>query len=62
MAIYPNVLKLFIDRAGILPQKLSAVGYGEYKPLTDNSTPENRARNRRVDIIILNSKYNDLEK
>lgn len=57
-----TVLRLFTDMAGVPPQKLSAVGYGEYRPLNDNSTSEARARNRRVDIIILSSRFDDLER
>lgn len=56
-----NVTELLIANSGIQPQKLSAVGYGEYRPILDNSTEEGRARNRRVDIIIVNSKFNKIE-
>ncbi|MDR1538721.1 MAG: OmpA family protein [Clostridiales bacterium] len=56
-----NVVRLLIDAAGVSPQKLSAVGYAEYKPVSDNSTSEGRAKNRRVDIILLSSRYNELE-
>jgi len=56
-----TVVRIFTDDAGILPEKLSAVGYGEYKPIADNSTPEGRSKNRRVDIILLSSVYNGLE-
>jgi hypothetical protein len=34
--------------------RLSVVGYTEFHPVSPNSTPEGRARNRRVDIVILN--------
>lgn len=34
------------------PRKLAAAGYGEHRPVASNDTPEGRARNRRVDIII----------
>lgn len=38
-----------------IPQgRVSVVGYSEYKPVAPNDTPEGRAQNRRVDIIILN--------
>ena len=57
-----NVVQLFINEAGVSPQKLVAVGYGEYRPVADNSTEEGRAKNRRIDIIVLSEKYDDLEK
>ena len=38
-----------------IPQgRVSIVGYSEYKPVAPNDTPEGRAQNRRVDIVILN--------
>ncbi|MDR1560313.1 MAG: OmpA family protein, partial [Clostridiales bacterium] len=56
-----TVVRLLVDMAGIPPEKMSAVGYGEYKPVADNSTAEGRGKNRRVDIILLSSAYNNLE-
>jgi chemotaxis protein MotB len=56
-----NVAKAIIDQSGIDPTKVSAVGYGEYRPTGDNKTAEGRAQNRRVDILILNSEFNDTE-
>ena len=47
-----NVLHYLIGK-GIQPQRLSAIGYGEYKPIDTNDTKAGRARNRRVEIIIL---------
>ncbi|WP_455217300.1 OmpA family protein, partial [Kaarinaea lacus] len=47
-----SVVHLF-TRAGVRPERLSAVGYGEYKPIASNSTEEGRGKNRRVNIIIL---------
>lgn len=49
------VLQYLISTTGIPPQRLSAVGYGEYRPLTSNGTAEGRASNRRVDLVVLNS-------
>lgn len=57
-----NVVRLLIDKAHVPPEKLVAVGYGEYRPIADNSIEAGRAKNRRVDIIVLSEKYNDLEK
>jgi chemotaxis protein MotB len=41
------------EKAGIAPSRVGAVGYGEYRPIADNSTPEGRAKNRRIAITIL---------
>jgi chemotaxis protein MotB len=40
--------------AGIAASRLSAAGYAEFHPRVANDSPENRGRNRRVDIVILN--------
>lgn len=48
-----NVVHYLIEECGIAPQKLSAIGYGEFRPIATNETKEGRARNRRVEIIIL---------
>jgi chemotaxis protein MotB len=44
-----------ISRDGLPPSQVSVAGYSEYRPLLPNSTPENRAQNRRVDIVIVTS-------
>ncbi|MBI6873162.1 flagellar motor protein MotB [Clostridium aciditolerans] len=56
-----NVTELLINSANIPPQKLSAVGYGEYRPIADNSTEDGKAKNRRVNIIIVSSKFDKIE-
>lgn len=38
--------------AGVAPARLSATGYGEYRPAADNNTAEGRERNRRVEILL----------
>ncbi len=48
-----EIIRLFLTREGIGPQRLSAAGYAEYHPVADNSTDEGRRLNRRVDIVIL---------
>ncbi|MBU1862746.1 MAG: OmpA family protein [Candidatus Omnitrophica bacterium] len=45
------VVYYFVHEAGIEPERLSVVGYGEYKPIASNNTPEGRAKNRRVEIV-----------
>jgi len=47
-----NTLRLILETGFIEPDKLSAIGYGEYRPIDTNDTPEGRANNRRVDIIL----------
>lgn len=56
-----NVVRLITKKSNASPEKLIAVGYGEYRPIADNSTAEGRAKNRRIDIIVLSDKYNSLE-
>lgn len=46
-----SVVRLFQEHA-IQPERLAAVGYGEFHPVADNSTEEGRARNRRIALVI----------
>ncbi len=46
-----------LTREGVDPARLSAIGYGEFRPIADNRTAEGRRRNRRVAIIILADKH-----
>ncbi len=48
-----NVLQYLINNAQLPPQRLSAVGYGEYRPTASNDTLQGRAANRRVDLVII---------
>ncbi len=41
------------EQAGVDPHRVGAVGYGEFRPIADNSTAEGRAKNRRIAITIL---------
>ncbi|MCH8023096.1 MAG: OmpA family protein, partial [Candidatus Marinimicrobia bacterium] len=41
-----------LERAGIEPEQLAAVGHSQYQPLADNATPAGRAKNRRVELYI----------
>ncbi|MFH2120562.1 MAG: OmpA family protein [Pseudomonadota bacterium] len=43
----------FLEKEGIDPALLSAVAFGEHQPIAENDTPEGRARNRRIAIILL---------
>jgi chemotaxis protein MotB len=48
-----NVGYYLIEKHGMKAEKVSVVGYSEYRPLLPNTSEENRARNRRVDIVIV---------
>lgn len=47
-----NVIMNLINKGGLPAQRFSASGYGEYRPVAGNDTPEGRAKNRRVDFVI----------
>jgi len=49
-----SVVTYLVQQVGIAPQRLSAAGYGEFHPRVPNAGDADRARNRRVDIVILN--------
>jgi len=48
-----NVIAYLLDHAPLQPEHFSAAGYAEYHPRVSNAAPADRARNRRVDIVIL---------
>ena len=47
-----RVTRYLVEERGIRPDRLTATGYGEFQPLEPNLTPEARARNRRVTMVI----------
>ncbi len=49
------VLRLFVDDVGIDPQTLIATGYGEYHPVATNKTEIGKAKNRRIEIVLVYS-------
>lgn len=61
-----EVLRYFVEKWEVPASRLSAVGFSEYRPLVPNTTEENRAKNRRVSIILLkkedkgDSRFGDL--
>ncbi|MDD4940048.1 MAG: OmpA family protein [Candidatus Omnitrophica bacterium] len=48
-----GVLHYIVEEKGISPERVSAIGYGEYRPVATNDTQEGRQLNRRVEIVIL---------
>ena len=47
------VVRYYVEGHEIAPDHISALGYGEFRPVAPNNSIENRARNRRVDVVIL---------
>lgn len=48
-----NFMKVLIEAGDLDPRLVSSTGYGEFRPVADNDTPEGRAKNRRVEVSIL---------
>ena len=48
-----SVLHYLVDKKGISPKRVAAIGYGEYRPVTSNDTLAGKKQNRRVEIVIL---------
>ena len=50
-----SAVRYFQDYGNVAPERLSAIGYSEYHPIETNDTEEGRAKNRRIEIILLPS-------
>lgn len=51
----------YLMKKGLSPERLSATGFGKYRPVTANTTAQGRQKNRRVEIIILPEKISRLK-
>lgn len=51
-----KVARFLIEGTGLEPERFSVVGYSLYKPVVPNTSSENKARNRRVEIVITREK------
>lgn len=56
-----NVVHILSNNGQIDPKRLSATGYGEFRPIASNDTEDGRIKNRRVDLVILKAKYDAVE-
>lgn len=56
-----NVLRYMQKKFNLDPVMLSATGYGEYRPVSENSTADGRAKNRRVDLVMLSGEAETIE-
>ena len=54
-----GVLDVFQNEVGIAAERMTAIGHGEFKPIVDNDTGENRALNRRVEIKVRHNQQSE---
>jgi chemotaxis protein MotB len=55
-----NVLRYLVDTHGFPPEKISASGYADTKPVKSNATAEGQTSNRRVEIVVLSTAASDV--
>lgn len=48
-----RIARLFLELNAVRAERISAAGYGEFHPVASNDTPEGRALNRRVDLVVM---------
>ncbi|KRQ87049.1 Motility protein B [Caloramator mitchellensis] len=48
-----KVVRFLVENKGVSPERITAVGAGEFRPIASNATPEGRQKNRRVNILIV---------
>ena len=48
-----SVLHYLVDERSLAPTRVSAIGYGEYRPVASNDTPDGKQQNRRVEVVVL---------
>lgn len=52
-----SILRYLVDRFSFMPSIFSAVGFADTRPISANNSPSGKAKNRRVEILILKNKY-----
>jgi chemotaxis protein MotB len=50
-----EVVRYLVEGHSFPPERISAAGFSEFRPIAPNDTPENRALNRRIEIVVLKS-------
>jgi chemotaxis protein MotB len=56
-----SAVRYLVEKAGVDPTRMAAVGYGEYHPIAENSSTEGRAKNRRIAIVVMPEHFSPLE-
>lgn len=57
-----SVVHFLSEKQNVSPTRLAAIGYGEYHPIDSNKTAVGKARNRRVEIVILPKELKKIRK
>jgi len=57
-----TIAQLLVSQGGVDPRRISAIGYADNRPIADNKTLAGRAKNRRVEIVLLNRRYDATER
>lgn len=52
-----SAVRFLVEHCGVDPKHLSAAGSGEFQPIADNATPEGRAKNRRIAVVVLPEEF-----
>jgi len=55
------IIRYYIARFGFMPSLFTAIGYADTRPISDNNSPSGKAKNRRIEILILKNKYKTQE-
>jgi chemotaxis protein MotB len=56
-----TVVRYLTEQGGLEAVKLSAAGYSQYRPVASNETPEGKARNRRIAIVLIPEEIETVE-
>ena len=51
-----NILRYFVENNFAVSEEISAFGYSEFQPLVKNNSPENRRKNRRIEVVLKKQK------
>lgn len=55
-----SVVVQIMAQGGVAPTRMAAIGYGQFKPIASNDTPQGRAKNRRVVVRIAKQRYQEM--
>jgi len=56
-----SIIRYLIGRFGLMPSLFTAIGYADTRPVGDNTTASGRAKNRRIEILILKNQFKTQE-